>query len=102
MYVPSCEFEVLYFGIKLCICFYSGEEICENNDSQTDEEEWPPFKRVGNFDPYSDDPRLAVKRVSIYFSKHIFYLYYTIQYTIQKCRIFFKNKCTTVLNVWTF
>ncbi|XP_073945065.1 LOW QUALITY PROTEIN: LLGL domain-containing protein l(2)gl [Choristoneura fumiferana] len=42
---------------------FSGEEICENNDSQTDEEEWPPFKRVGTFDPYSDDPRLAVKRV---------------------------------------
>ncbi|XP_061713707.1 lethal(2) giant larvae protein homolog 1 isoform X2 [Cydia pomonella] len=41
----------------------SGEEIGETNDSQTDEEEWPPFKRVGTFDPYSDDPRLAVKRV---------------------------------------
>ncbi|CAK1595865.1 unnamed protein product [Parnassius mnemosyne] len=42
---------------------FSGEEIGENNDSQNDEEEWPPFKRVGTFDPYSDDPRLAVKRV---------------------------------------
>ncbi|KAF9421001.1 hypothetical protein HW555_002984, partial [Spodoptera exigua] len=42
---------------------FSGEEIGENNDSQTDEEEWPPFRRVGTFDPYSDDPRLAVKRV---------------------------------------
>ncbi|XP_061377148.1 lethal(2) giant larvae protein homolog 1 isoform X1 [Danaus plexippus] len=42
---------------------FSGEEICENNDSQNDEEEWPPFRRVGTFDPYSDDPRLAVKRV---------------------------------------
>ncbi|XP_045535605.1 lethal(2) giant larvae protein [Papilio machaon] len=42
---------------------FSGEEIGENNDSQNDEEEWPPFRRVGTFDPYSDDPRLAVKRV---------------------------------------
>ncbi|KAL0840991.1 hypothetical protein ABMA28_014771 [Loxostege sticticalis] len=42
---------------------FSGEEIGENNDSQNDEEEWPPFRRVGSFDPYSDDPRLAVKRV---------------------------------------
>ncbi|KAM3964532.1 LLGL domain-containing protein l(2)gl isoform 4-T4 [Aphomia sociella] len=42
---------------------FSGEEICENNDSQNDEEEWPPFRRVGTFDPYSDDPRLAIKRV---------------------------------------
>lgn len=28
-----------------------------------DEEEWPPFRKVGNFDPYSDDPRLAIKKV---------------------------------------
>lgn len=42
---------------------YSGEEIGENNDSQNEEEEWPPFRRVGTFDPYSDDPRLAVKKV---------------------------------------
>ncbi|VVD04476.1 unnamed protein product [Leptidea sinapis] len=42
----------------------SGEEIGENNDSQNEEEEWPPFRRVGTFDPYSDDPRLAVKRTA--------------------------------------
>lgn len=48
--------------------YYSGEEIGENNDSQTtDDEEWPPFRRVGTFDPYSDDPRLAVKRVRFMF-----------------------------------
>lgn len=29
----------------------------------TNEEEWPPFKKVGVFDPYSDDPRLAIRRV---------------------------------------
>lgn len=27
------------------------------------EDEWPPFRKTGVFDPYSDDPRLAVKRV---------------------------------------
>lgn len=27
------------------------------------EEEWPPYRKTGVFDPYSDDPRLAVKRV---------------------------------------
>lgn len=31
-------------------------------DSDT-EDEWPPFRKTGVFDPYSDDPRLAVKRV---------------------------------------
>ncbi|XP_050447248.1 lethal(2) giant larvae protein homolog 1 isoform X5 [Cataglyphis hispanica] len=30
---------------------------------EDDEGEWPPFKKVGIFDPYSDDPRLAVKKV---------------------------------------
>ena len=28
------------------------------------EDEWPPFKKVGSFDPYTDDYRLAVKKVS--------------------------------------
>ncbi|KAI1288338.1 Lethal(2) giant larvae -like protein 1 [Halotydeus destructor] len=27
------------------------------------ESEWPPFRKVGTFDPYSDDPRLAIRRV---------------------------------------
>jgi lethal(2) giant larvae protein len=30
-----------------------------------DEEEWPPFKKVGRFDPYSDDPRLAVQKLTL-------------------------------------
>ena len=28
------------------------------------EEEWPPFRKIGNFDPYTDDYRLAVKKVA--------------------------------------
>ncbi|XP_030840048.1 lethal(2) giant larvae protein homolog 2 isoform X14 [Strongylocentrotus purpuratus] len=27
------------------------------------EEEWPPFRKVGNFDPFSDDPRFGVQKV---------------------------------------
>ena len=30
---------------------------------EDDEDEWPPFRKVGTFDPYSDDPRLAVKKI---------------------------------------
>ncbi|XP_076247330.1 LLGL domain-containing protein l(2)gl isoform X8 [Calliopsis andreniformis] len=30
---------------------------------EDNEDEWPPFRKVGTFDPYSDDPRLAVKKV---------------------------------------
>ncbi|XP_070617541.1 lethal(2) giant larvae protein homolog 1 isoform X2 [Erythrolamprus reginae] len=40
---------------------------CEHNDSlnQSYEEEWPPFRKVGCFDPYSDDPRLGVQKVAL-------------------------------------
>uniref|UniRef100_A0A665WS08 Lethal giant larvae homologue 2 domain-containing protein n=1 Tax=Echeneis naucrates TaxID=173247 RepID=A0A665WS08_ECHNA len=29
------------------------------------EEEWPPFRKVGCFDPYSDDPRLGIQKISL-------------------------------------
>lgn len=35
-----------------------------SNAKDDDEDEWPPFRKVGTFDPYSDDPRLAVKKIS--------------------------------------
>lgn len=35
----------------------------ENRIDEEDEEEWPPFRKVGMFDPFSDDPRLAVKKL---------------------------------------
>jgi len=28
-------------------------------------EEFPPFRKIGEFDPYSDDPRLAIRKVSM-------------------------------------
>ncbi|XP_031353819.1 lethal(2) giant larvae protein isoform X1 [Photinus pyralis] len=43
---------------------FTGEDIADDAvQSQDDDEEWPPFKKTGVFDPYSDDPRLAIKRV---------------------------------------
>uniref|UniRef100_A0A669QCX9 LLGL scribble cell polarity complex component 1 n=1 Tax=Phasianus colchicus TaxID=9054 RepID=A0A669QCX9_PHACC len=40
---------------------------CEHNDSlnQAGEEEWPPFRKVGCFDPYSDDPRLGIQKIAL-------------------------------------
>ncbi|KAG7491934.1 hypothetical protein MATL_G00009270 [Megalops atlanticus] len=40
---------------------------CDHNDSlgQAGEEEWPPFRKVGCFDPYSDDPRLGIQKISL-------------------------------------
>ncbi|CAG2163640.1 unnamed protein product, partial [Oppiella nova] len=29
------------------------------------EDEWPPFRKVGTFDPYSDDPRFAVRKIAL-------------------------------------
>jgi len=28
-----------------------------------DEENWPPFRKVGTFDPYSDDPKLGIQKI---------------------------------------
>ncbi|XP_017310573.1 lethal(2) giant larvae protein homolog 1 [Ictalurus punctatus] len=40
---------------------------CDHNDSltQANEEEWPPFQKVGCFDPYSDDPRLGIQKICL-------------------------------------
>ncbi|KAK7111660.1 lethal(2) giant larvae protein homolog 1-like isoform X2 [Littorina saxatilis] len=39
-----------------CIPDHAGEP------ANGEEEEWPPFRKVGTFDPYSDDPRLAIQK----------------------------------------
>lgn len=48
-------------------CFASDDLDCtlENDPDEIDEEEWPPFRKIGVFDPYSDDPRLAVKKLCL-------------------------------------
>ncbi|XP_056406293.1 LLGL scribble cell polarity complex component 2 isoform X4 [Hyla sarda] len=43
----------------------------ENLNSQG-EEDWPPLRKVGCFDPYSDDPRLGIQK--IYLCKYSGYL----------------------------
>lgn len=32
---------------------------------EADGSEWPPFRKVGTFDPYSDDTRLAIRRLAL-------------------------------------
>ncbi|XP_053148977.1 LLGL scribble cell polarity complex component 2 isoform X2 [Hemicordylus capensis] len=34
-----------------------------DNLNQTGEDEWPPLRKVGSFDPYSDDPRLGIQKI---------------------------------------
>ena len=45
------------FSSKVVFLLFSEEE--------EDEDEWPPFKKVGCFDPYSDDPSMAVRKVTL-------------------------------------
>lgn len=39
------------------------DEPLENSEPLDDSE--PPFRKSGLFDPYSDDPRLAVKKIAL-------------------------------------
>ncbi|KAL3273313.1 hypothetical protein HHI36_014764 [Cryptolaemus montrouzieri] len=44
--------------------FFVGDALEEvSPDAEDMEEEWPPFRKTGIFDPYSDDPRFAVKKI---------------------------------------
>ncbi|XP_061611994.1 LLGL scribble cell polarity complex component 2 isoform X2 [Phyllopteryx taeniolatus] len=36
-----------------------------DNMQQGAEGEWPPFRKVGCFDPYSDDPRLGIQKIHL-------------------------------------
>jgi lethal(2) giant larvae protein len=44
--------------------FFAGDDLEEAvPDPEDVDDDWPPFRKTGVFDPYSDDPRLAVKKV---------------------------------------
>lgn len=50
----------------------TNKETSGDNNNSVDEDAgkqdgsaWPPMKRVGRFDPYSDDTRLAIRRLSL-------------------------------------
>lgn len=44
---------------------FTGETSQPDNSGGEGEEEWPPFKKVGSFDPYSDDPRWAIQKIAL-------------------------------------
>ena len=49
------------YKIKTAKYFHTDDDPPADEDI----EEWPPFRRVGEFDPYSDDPRLGIRRIDI-------------------------------------
>ena len=56
--------KISYLTWILLISFKTIRSIIFVEEDEDAEEEWPPFRKVGHFDPFSDDPRLAVKKVS--------------------------------------
>uniref|UniRef100_UPI0037E8AAC8 LLGL scribble cell polarity complex component 2 isoform X1 n=1 Tax=Semicossyphus pulcher TaxID=241346 RepID=UPI0037E8AAC8 len=44
--------------------FHTDADPNENMNQGT-EGEWPPFRKVGCFDPYSDDPRLGIQKIHL-------------------------------------
>ncbi|KAM4691391.1 LLGL scribble cell polarity complex component 2 [Rhinophrynus dorsalis] len=51
--------------------FYTESDHNDNLNAHG-EDEWPPLRKVGSFDPYTDDPRLGVQK--IYLCKYSGYL----------------------------
>ncbi|KAL1117405.1 hypothetical protein AAG570_004731 [Ranatra chinensis] len=49
----------------LCLADDEDDPPPADSEDSSPDNEWPPFKKVGSFDPYSDDPRLAVKKVNL-------------------------------------
>uniref|UniRef100_A0A7N8XG53 LLGL scribble cell polarity complex component 1 n=1 Tax=Mastacembelus armatus TaxID=205130 RepID=A0A7N8XG53_9TELE len=58
-----------------------------NDPDMQQEEEWPPFRKVGCFDPYSDDPRLGIQKISL------------CKYSNKKCTCKHTKLCVIVLGL---
>ncbi|KAL5019307.1 hypothetical protein ScPMuIL_005029 [Solemya velum] len=50
---------------KLSTATIFSVDVPHPEQNSVEEEEWPPFKKVGNFDPYSDDPRLGIQKIAL-------------------------------------
>ena len=50
----------LIYELKTRILFVGMEEDTDASQSQYS---WPPYRNVGKFDPFGDDPRLAIHHV---------------------------------------
>ncbi|CAF1547227.1 unnamed protein product, partial [Didymodactylos carnosus] len=40
-------------------------QIDQPSNNDREEETWPPFRKTGFFDPFCDDPRLAIQKISL-------------------------------------
>lgn len=49
---------------RSAVLFGSDDDLDEVHDQEQYDDTEPPFRKAGLFDPYSDDPRLAVKKIA--------------------------------------
>uniref|UniRef100_A0A8C2N7W0 LLGL scribble cell polarity complex component 2 n=1 Tax=Cricetulus griseus TaxID=10029 RepID=A0A8C2N7W0_CRIGR len=52
----------LLYKLSTVRVFLTDTDLNENLSTQG-EDEWPPLRKVGSFDPYSDDPRLGIQKI---------------------------------------
>ncbi|XP_062936615.1 LLGL scribble cell polarity complex component 2 isoform X4 [Cynocephalus volans] len=52
----------LLYKLSTVRVFLTDTDPSENLNAQG-EDEWPPLRKVGSFDPYSDDPRLGIQKI---------------------------------------
>ncbi|XP_053517192.1 LLGL scribble cell polarity complex component 2 isoform X3 [Artibeus jamaicensis] len=52
----------LLYKLSTVHVFFTDTDPSENLNAQG-EDEWPPLRKVGSFDPYSDDPRLGIQKI---------------------------------------
>lgn len=60
--VSQLEMRLIY-TLQTAKYFVGEHEGHDSEARETEEEVWPPFKKVGNYCPYSDDPRFAVTKI---------------------------------------
>lgn len=52
--------------VKTSVLFGNSDDLDQpREDEEPLDDSEPPFRKAGQFDPYSDDPRLAVKKISL-------------------------------------
>ncbi|XP_027968613.1 lethal(2) giant larvae protein homolog 2 isoform X3 [Eumetopias jubatus] len=52
----------LLYKLSTVQVFLTDTDPSDNLNAQG-EDEWPPLRKVGSFDPYSDDPRLGIQKI---------------------------------------
>uniref|UniRef100_A0A8B9J7F6 LLGL scribble cell polarity complex component 2 n=1 Tax=Astyanax mexicanus TaxID=7994 RepID=A0A8B9J7F6_ASTMX len=52
------------YKLSTAMVFHTDADPNDNMNQGT-EGEWPPFRKVGCFDPYSDDPRLGIQKIHL-------------------------------------